>query len=134
MAILPTPTTTLPYTNTLLTNNANIYGSQDRQIGFIASSSGQLINNGDIALEGSNTVGLWLARRECHQQWYAVSITNGSSGLYSEGYTYSVAARATNNARSMSPPAMPAHSQPSVGGVAFGDAAYFSKWHHQSVR
>ena len=119
-----TNSTTLPFTNTLLTNNADIHGSQDQQIGFIASSQGQLINNGDIALQGSNSTGIMSLGGNATNNG-TVSITNGSSGLYAEGYTYSVGARATNNGTINVSAGNASAAQPSVGGVAFGDAAYF---------
>ncbi|MDI9222794.1 autotransporter outer membrane beta-barrel domain-containing protein [Pantoea sp. EA-12] len=119
-----TNSTYLPYTNTLLTNNANLNGTQDQQIGFIASSQGQLINNGGITLSGNNATGIMSLGATATNNG-TVSVSNGSTGIYAEGYSYSVAARATNNGTINVTAGNASAAQPSVGGVAFGDLGYF---------
>ncbi|MDF7652132.1 autotransporter outer membrane beta-barrel domain-containing protein [Erwiniaceae bacterium L1_54_3] len=119
-----TNSTYLPYTNTLLTNNANLSGTQSQQVGFIASSQGQLINNGDITLTGSGSTGMAALGANATNNG-TVSISNGSTGLYAEGHSYSVAARSTNDGTLNVTAGNASAEQPSVGGVAAGDVGYF---------
>lgn len=123
-----TNSTFLPYSNTLLTNNAQISGTQDQQIGFIASSQGQLINNGDINLSGSHTTGIASLGGNATNN-ATVSVTNGGTALYAEGYTYEgdriTPTRITNNGTLNVTAGNASRDQPTHGGFAVGDAAYF---------
>ncbi|MEJ5047589.1 autotransporter outer membrane beta-barrel domain-containing protein [Pantoea nemavictus] len=88
---------THPFSNTSLTNHAAMRSDFDRQMGLIAQNQAQLVNTGNIAFGGSDTIGiqsLWGANVTNSGD---ISVTNGSTALYAQGYSFSDPLAATIN-------------------------------------
>ena len=86
-----------PFSDTRLTNHADISGSDDRQMGFIAQNQAQLINTGNIRLDGNDTNGiqsLWGANVTNSGD---ISVSNAGNALYAQGYAFVGGPAATIN-------------------------------------
>ena len=75
-----------PFSNTTLTNHADISGINDRQMGFIAQNQAQLINTGNIRLDGNETNGLQALSGANVTNSGEISVSNAGNALYVQGY------------------------------------------------
>ena len=86
-----------PFNNTSLTNHAAMSSDFDRQMGLIAQNQAQLVNTGNISFGGSDTVGIQSLRGANVTNSGAISVSNGSTALYAEGFSFSESVPATIN-------------------------------------
>ncbi|WP_277976251.1 autotransporter outer membrane beta-barrel domain-containing protein [Pantoea endophytica] len=86
-----------PFNNTSLTNHAAMSSDFDRQMGLIAQNQAQLINTGNISFGGSDTVGIQSLRGANVTNSGDISVNNGSTALYAEGFSFSDSVPATIN-------------------------------------
>lgn len=86
-----------PFSTTSLTNHAAMSSDFDRQMGLIAQNQAQLVNTGDITFGGSDTVGIQSLRGANVTNSGDISVTNGSTALYAEGFSFSDPIAATIN-------------------------------------
>lgn len=86
-----------PFNNTSLTNHAAMSSDFDRQMGLIAQNQAQLVNTGNISFGGSDTVGIQSLRGANVTNSGAISVSNGSTALYAEGFSFSDPVAATIN-------------------------------------
>lgn len=86
-----------PFSDTSLTNHADISSDFGGQTGFIAQNQAQLINSGNITLGGSETVGIQALNGANVTNSGAISVTNGSTALFAQGYSFSSDVPATIN-------------------------------------
>ncbi|WP_246862578.1 autotransporter outer membrane beta-barrel domain-containing protein [Pantoea sp. SO10] len=86
-----------PFNNSSLTNHAAMSSDFDRQMGLIAQNQAQLINTGNISFGGSDTVGIQSLRGANVTNSGDISVNNGSTALYAEGFSFSDSVPATIN-------------------------------------